>query len=118
MSKFAENLKVMFYENHEIIMFDKDNEFTKLSSDSSLYLDLSDAKDTNILNLILKSDKIQIQNNSYKILELEFMLDGTALFVSVEKNQKNNTLEDKIIRSINEKLKIESDKKIYTCYED
>lgn len=85
MSIFADILKISFFEGNKMITKRKDYEFSKLSNDSSLYLDLTDPKYRAILDLIMKSEFIQLDGITYKVLDKEFFVDGTALYLSLEK---------------------------------
>lgn len=90
-SKFADNLKVCFFLNNKIISKREGSDFkiligeSKLSDDNSLYLDLNSFKDKTILNLIMKSETIQLDCYEYRILEKSFIIDGTALFIYLDK---------------------------------
>lgn len=85
MEKFSDKLKVVFFVNEKVIKQDIDNKFTKLEADSSLYLDLNNIKDSNILKMLLETNKIELQNSTYIIAERTFMIDGTALYISLQK---------------------------------
>lgn len=85
MSKFDKNLKVVFFEGNRIVMFADDIPYTKLEGDSSLYLDLTDTKDINCLNILLSCKSLLLQRVSYLIVSREFDLDGTALYIVLER---------------------------------
>lgn len=85
MNKFADSLKVMFFEGKNMIRKREDYKYSKLSEDGSLYLDLNSPKDRMILDLIIKSDIIHVDGIVYTVLKREFMLDGTGLFICIEK---------------------------------
>lgn len=90
MSKFGDNLKVGFFEGNRLIVPRENYKHTKLSDDGSLYLYLNSEKDRAILDLILKVNVLHIDGFAYRVITREFMLDGTALYVVVEKIEKQN----------------------------
>lgn len=82
---FADVLKINFFKGKEIITKRKGNALSdKLEENGSIYLDLDKEKDRAILQLLMKSDTIILDGFRYKIIEREFVIDGTALFISVE----------------------------------
>lgn len=86
MTKFNNNLKVMFFIGNEPISYDeKYTEDNKMSMDSSIYLDLESMVDGKILDILLKSNKVELQGKVYTIIDFHFMIDGTALYVTVSK---------------------------------
>ncbi len=85
MSKFANSLKVFFFISNKPIEYDLNREaYTKLERDSSLSLDLESSKDRKILDILMMADKLDIQGSEYVVAERTFMLDGTALYISVK----------------------------------
>ena len=86
MAKFHNRLKVMFFIGNEPILYDeKFSEYNKMSKDNSIYLDLESMADVKILDILLKSNKVELQGKVYTIVEFHFMIDGTALYVTVSK---------------------------------
>ena len=85
MNEFADALKVTFFQGKRLIKRREDYNFSKLSEDGSLYLELTSPKGRALLDILLKADVLQIDGYTYKALGREFFLDGTALFISVEK---------------------------------
>ncbi|NLB88075.1 MAG: hypothetical protein GX790_02440 [Syntrophomonadaceae bacterium] len=83
---FADQLRINFYEGKKLIVKREDSaysEFSKLEG-GSLYLDLGNEKDRAILQILMNSGTITLEGLRYRIIEREFVIDGTALFISVE----------------------------------
>lgn len=85
MEKFASGLKVMFFQGNNPVLKREDFQYSKLSDDSSLYLDLDSPKDRAILDILMKTDTICLDGFVYKVLSREFIIDGTGLFIMVKK---------------------------------
>ena len=80
---FPNILKVYFFVGRKQITKRKDYD-GKLSDDNSLHLDLNDAKDRAILRIIMETDTIGLDGLVYRVLERQFMVDSTALFVTLK----------------------------------
>lgn len=88
MAEFADVLKIGFFEGPNMLTKREGYKYSKLSEDGSLYLNMNSEKDRLILEMLLKVNVVHIDGFVYKILGREFMIDGTALFVDIEKIQK------------------------------
>lgn len=77
-------MKVSFFVGKKQITKRKDYDGSKLSEDSSLYFDLNNVKDRTVLKIMLGADTIILDGVIYRILEREFVVDGTALFLTLK----------------------------------
>lgn len=73
---FVDNKKLRRRENFK---------HSKLDDAGNLLIDLKDEKDRAVLDMMLRIDKIHIDGYVYKIVDREYVLEGTAIFISLEK---------------------------------
>lgn len=89
-NSFANGLIVQFLIGNKPIEYDEDYASyvdSKLDKNSSATLDLESPKDRMIVKMLLSSDSIKLQGKEYTIKERTFMIDGTALYIKVERKK-------------------------------
>lgn len=86
MSEFADVLMVTFYnKKNEVIcpkpQFLKDN---KIDESGRMYIDLNSQKHKMILEILLKADSVTLNGQEWRIVETNYHIDGTALFIILD----------------------------------
>jgi hypothetical protein len=78
-------LKVGFFVGNEKLIKRENFKHSKLDDAGDLYIDLKDEKDRAVLDVMLRIDKIHIDGYVYKVASREYVLEGTGIFISLEK---------------------------------
>lgn len=85
MNEFGDKLQVSFFCGNTKLIPRENYPYTKLSNDGNLFLDLANDKDKSIIKLLLEINTLHIDGIVYKVVDREFMLDGTTLYIVIEK---------------------------------